>query len=284
MEIGMSSFERYKGFGDKTKSRGSKKKADLYTMDMIPHNTWWATDDPVSKCRVLRVGEKGETSEYIADVVGDRNCFDNVSFVRDSTLFETGDPSEDIVGELDEICKDGFFALYPFSDFSVLDGIYRGNSQGRRVKFKFSKGKVKDASLTVSEVDKEYRVATHYPLCDGVISIVIPAINLASEQTSSYVILKKSQEGNETPWTDRAKNLLTIPPWRRGRKRLTDIELDPLVTDDVSHDLCRADHVRTRINRKDLLDQWDLDLAEDYGITTQPRPYAFDEGVSESDA
>ncbi|KAF4747130.1 hypothetical protein FOZ63_009449, partial [Perkinsus olseni] len=66
-------------------------------------------------------------------------------------------------------------------------------------------------------------------------------------------------------------NLLTIPPWRRGRKRLTDIELDPLVTDDVSHDLCRADH-------------WDLDLAEDYGITTQPRPYAFDEGVSESDA
>ncbi|KAF4758768.1 hypothetical protein FOZ63_012067, partial [Perkinsus olseni] len=96
MEIGMSSFERYKGFGDKTKSRGSKKKADLYTMDMIPHNTWWATDDPVSKCRVLRVGEKGETSEYIADVVGDRNCFDNVSFVRDSTLFETGDPSEDI--------------------------------------------------------------------------------------------------------------------------------------------------------------------------------------------
>ncbi|KAF4739756.1 hypothetical protein FOZ63_003610, partial [Perkinsus olseni] len=96
LEIGMSSFERYKGFGDKTKSRKSNKKADLYTMDMIPHNTWWATDDPVSKCRILRVGEDGETSEYIADVVGDGNCFDNVRFVRDSTLFETGDPSEDI--------------------------------------------------------------------------------------------------------------------------------------------------------------------------------------------
>ncbi|KAF4753324.1 hypothetical protein FOZ62_016746, partial [Perkinsus olseni] len=150
--------QHYNLFPERAISQGrSQAKADLRTSDFLPHNTKRYDLDVVSKTRIFRVKD-GETSEYVADVtdsIEGGKCFDNIRQREYANGQVYEDPPGKVVWELQQICSGGFSALRPSTNMSVLDGVYLGSRVNRNVFFRFRNGEVKEAELTLKEINEE---------------------------------------------------------------------------------------------------------------------------------
>ncbi|KAF4729830.1 hypothetical protein FOZ63_014013 [Perkinsus olseni] len=230
----------------------------LHTISFPLHNSWQSNHDVVTKARIYRLKD-GETSEYIADVVKGDRCFDNIRQRKDSDDEEEYEAApKNIERELHLICLGGFSALHPITDLTVLDGNYTGSRQGRDSWFDFNKGKVRDAKLTVKEIDTMHFNVIHYPLCDGVILAEVAGWMASIEKPPSYSLLRRSKVQRQQGWSFASR--------RRRRQRAAapgDEGAGLLDDDDESNALCRAKHVRRRLSH-DVLYNWDCHLPNDF--------------------
>ncbi|KAF4741620.1 hypothetical protein FOZ63_026337 [Perkinsus olseni] len=259
--------------GQTSSQRDGTKTTSLWTSHLVPYNTFINDNDEVNTTRILRFKD-GHTSEYVADVLGGDTCFGNIRQRKDSTSENFEAPPPYVAMELQQICQNGFSALSPARDLSVLDGSYTGSRLDRTVSFTFQKGEVMNAGLVVGEVNQELRIVLYYPLCDGVIAAVLPAASLESENISTFVVLRKSVE----PASKKSeKRGLFSFFGRRSRKKAStgEDELDGLLADDdESNVICKAEHVMERIARYELLDKWDRYLSDDFVLETKRRKLA----------
>ncbi|KAF4663649.1 hypothetical protein FOZ61_001469 [Perkinsus olseni] len=252
--------KHYAHFEGKVRSEASGHQPDWTELDTISfplHNSWQYNHDVVTKARIYRLKD-GETAEYIADVVKDERCFDNIRRRKDSDVEEYKAAPESIERELHLICLGGLSALQPITDLSVLDGNYTGMRQGRDSWFEFRKGKVADATLTVKQIDKEFFYAIYYPLCDGVILAEVPTMHSSVEKVPTYTIFEKSMVQKQRVWS--------LASWRRRRQRAAaggDEGAGLLDDDDESNALCRATHLRRRLSH-DVLYNWDCHLPNSF--------------------
>ncbi|KAF4692009.1 hypothetical protein FOZ60_014334 [Perkinsus olseni] len=198
MDLGLT--ETVKVFPDSVKSldRKCKKKADLHAGIYALHNARADNNESVGMTRIFRL-EKGETSEYLADINGRGQCFGTIwKWVSANSIGSGGymEAPENIREELEELCNDGFLALEPSPDLAGLDGTYVGNGLRKSLALEFDQGTLMKANLRVSEVNDDFRMAMFYPLCDGIIS-VIPQIGLPTENQPTYLILEKVRRRKE---------------------------------------------------------------------------------------
>ncbi|KAF4684328.1 hypothetical protein FOZ60_007989 [Perkinsus olseni] len=256
---GLSKHSHY--FPDKTKGPGPKpQRTGLHTYDFLPHNTLKDNNNVVNQTRILRV-EEGETKEYAADVVEGDKCFDNIRELEDSQGRVSKVAPENIQEELAELCQSGFSALQPSPDSPLVDGFYTGTRMERNVSLEVHDGKMMGAGLTVKRVGEDCRSITYYPVCDGMLAIIVPADKLPTEDKAYYVMLKKSEKPKK-----RSKSFLS----RLRRKRSDegnsdDVELQSLhAGNQGSHPLCNAAHERRKLNRDELLEKWDRNMPEDF--------------------
>ncbi|KAF4741621.1 hypothetical protein FOZ63_026338, partial [Perkinsus olseni] len=234
---GLSKYSHY--FPDKTKGPGPKpQKTGLHTYDFLPHNTFKDNNDVVNQTRILRV-EEGETKEYAADVVEGDKCFDNIRELEDSQ------------GRVSK----------PSPDSPLVDGFYTGTRMERNVSLEVHDGRMMGAGLTVKRVGEDCRSITYYPVCDGMLAIIVPADKLPTEDKAYYVMLKKSEKPKK-----RSKSFLS----RLRRKRSDegnsdDVELQGLQAGNQgSHPLCNAAHERRKLYRDELFEKWDRNMPEDF--------------------
>ncbi|KAF4737845.1 hypothetical protein FOZ63_022899, partial [Perkinsus olseni] len=117
----------------------------------------------VSEARILRI-EAGVTQEYLAGVNRSQKCFDDVRMWKPYNVIEGKgayvEAPKDIRKELACLGTKGLQALKPSLDLWILNGNYTGSGAGRHLSLVFDGGFVRDAYLTVGEVDKERRTAT----------------------------------------------------------------------------------------------------------------------------
>ncbi|KAF4701903.1 hypothetical protein FOZ63_001067 [Perkinsus olseni] len=257
MEHGLTT--RIQLFFNHTRSQSrNHRETGLHVCEYVLHNARCGNDRLVSEARILRI-EAGVTEEYLAWVDGSQKGFDDVRVWKPYNVIEgEGDyveAPEDIGIELNRLYRDGLQALKPSPDPSILNGNYTGSGAGRHLSLEFDRGLLRNAYLTVGEVDKERRVATYYPLCDGIIS-VIPETNLPSESAASYLILKKY--GRESPQQRRS-----FLSWIRGRRTAATSEVLPLASDDHGSPLCHAGHFNRKLQRDDLY-KWDRHLSNKF--------------------
>ncbi|KAF4648454.1 hypothetical protein FOZ61_002681, partial [Perkinsus olseni] len=168
---------------------------------------------------------------------------------------------ENIQEELAELCQSGFSALQPSPDSPLVDGFYTGTRMERNVSLEVHDGKIMGAGLTVKRVGEDCRSITYYPVCDGMLAIIVPAEKLPTEDKAYYVMLKKSEKPKK-----RSESFLS----RLRRKRSDegnsdDVELQSLQAGNQgSHPLCNAAHERRKLNRDELLEKWDRNMPEDF--------------------
>ncbi|KAF4713823.1 hypothetical protein FOZ63_000228 [Perkinsus olseni] len=260
LKFGVSCIEKSKSLGftqdirfhqGRSRSRDPRaERGNVGVADFMPFNSLIETTTRATETRILRV-EYGETSEYVADVRGER-CFTRIGMVScSSRLGREGrfeEASARVKEELQEICKKGFTALKPSPSLSTLNGVYTGSRMERSLEFEFGDGGVfKKVKLNVEEAVGQGRFVTYYPLCDGLISIVYGGQD-DSESAITLMILKKSR-------TDRKQSFIRRRLSRKSRRQRSD---------DGFHAMCNVEeHGRRNITRF-TIDQWDRGLPDDY--------------------